>query len=105
MSVVRAERMGPTGSASSDWKTAAKRVMPSTISSKTTSAWLIPTCGRAIVGTLSIFTTSAGRDAVAGSIGRPVSGARTAGTVVVVDGSTVVDGRRSDVELAARRGV
>ena len=33
-----------------DWKTAENRVMPSTISSKTTSAWLIPTCGRAIVG-------------------------------------------------------
>ena len=30
---VRAERMGPTGAASIDWKTVKKRVMPSTISS------------------------------------------------------------------------
>ena len=32
-SVVRAERIGPTGSASVEWKTAKKRVIPSTISS------------------------------------------------------------------------
>lgn len=32
-SVVRAERMGPTGSEGAEWKTANKRVIPSTISS------------------------------------------------------------------------
>ena len=32
-SVERAERMGPTGPASVDWKIVKKRVMPSTISS------------------------------------------------------------------------
>jgi hypothetical protein len=39
---------------------------------------------------LSIFTTSAGRAAVASSVGSPVSGANTGGNVVVV-GFTVVD--------------
>src|SRR6476646_10635165 len=86
MSLVRADRIGPTGSACDDWKTAANRVMPSTISSKTTSAWLMPTCGRAIVGKLSIFTTSAGRAAavvvVAGSVVE---------VEVDVDGSAVVE--------------
>src|SRR5581483_8465934 len=64
MSVDRAERIGPTGSDGVEWNTAAKRVKPpSTISSKTTSASLMPSWGRAPLGTsptLSIFTTSAG---------------------------------------------
>ena len=64
MSVDRADRTGPTGSDGVEWKTAAKRVKPpSTISSKTTSASLMPICGRAPLGmspTLSIFTTRAG---------------------------------------------
>jgi len=72
-SVVRAERMGPTGVESPDWKTAKNRVMPSTSSSYTTSAWLSPVCGRASAW-LSILTTSAGRFCVAGSVtGRPVN--------------------------------
>ncbi len=100
MSLVRAERIGPTGSACEDWKTAANRVIPSTISSKTTSAWLMPTCGRAIVGKLSIFTTSAGRAAVAASVGKPVSGATTWGAAVVVVAGSVVD-VDADVEGSA----
>ena len=45
---MRPERIGPTGSASWLWNTAAKRVKPSsTISSNTMSAWLSPVCGRA----------------------------------------------------------
>src|SRR2546421_11660726 len=75
MSVVRAERTGPTGFDSSEWNRAAKRVMPpSTPSSKTTSAWLRPIWGRAF-GALSILTTRTGRRARTMSIGRPVSGA------------------------------
>ena len=64
---------GPTGVESADWNTAKNRVMPSTSSSYTTSAWLSPVCGRASAW-LSIFTTSAGRFCVAGSVtGRPVN--------------------------------
>src|SRR5688572_7504018 len=75
MSVVRADRTGPTGFDPSEWNRAAKRVMPpSTPSSKTTSAWLRPIWGRAL-GALSIFTTRTGRLARTMSIGRPVSGA------------------------------
>ena len=63
MSVVRADRTGPTGFESSEWNRAAKRVMPpSTPSSKTTSAWLRPIWGRAL-GALSILTTRTGRRA------------------------------------------
>src|SRR5256885_17245089 len=75
MSVLRAERTGPTGFDSSEWNRAAKRVMPpSTPSSKTTAAWLRPIWGRAF-GALSILTTRTGRRARAMSIGSPVSGA------------------------------
>ena len=60
MSVDRAERIGPTGSAGVEWYTAGERVKPpSTCSSKTTSASLMPTWGRA-EPTLSILTTRAG---------------------------------------------
>src|SRR5687768_2602942 len=73
MSVVRADRTGPTGFDPSEWNRAAKRVMPpSTPSSKTTSAWLRPIWGRAS-GALSIFTTRTGRLARPMSIGSPVS--------------------------------
>ncbi len=48
--------------------------MPSTSSSNTMSAWLMPVWGRAH-GLLSILTTMAGCRLVAGlAIGRPVSG-------------------------------
>src|SRR5882724_291896 len=74
MSVERADRTGPTGFDSSEWNSAANRVMPpSTPSSKTTSAWFSPIWGRAF-GALSIFTTSTGRFEATMSIGRPVSG-------------------------------
>ena len=63
----RPDRIGPTGSASWVWNTAAKRVsVPSTISSKTMSALLRPVCGGPR-GWLSILTTSAGRS---GALGR-----------------------------------
>ncbi len=94
--MVRAERTGPTGSASMDWNTDANRVtLPSTISSKTTSAELMPTCGRppwpCAGSALSIFTTSAGRAAFAGSsTGSPVSGKTGPGAAVVVVASVVV---------------
>src|SRR3954470_20542395 len=94
-SVVRAERIGPTGAASVEWNTAAKRVMPSTISSYTMSAWFRPACGLAS-GWLSIFTISTGLVASDASAGKPVRGATTGATVVVgagavVLGATVVD--------------
>src|SRR5579884_2100516 len=74
MSVERADRTGPTGFESSEWKRAANRVIPpSTPSSKTTSAWLSPIWGRAF-GALSIFTTRTGRLDRRMSIGSPVSG-------------------------------
>src|SRR5438132_10499464 len=74
MSVERADRTGPTGFDSSEWNSAANRVMPpSTPSSKTTSAWLRPIWGRAL-GALSIFTTRTGRRAAAASIPTPVRG-------------------------------
>src|SRR5262249_15602189 len=85
-----------TGSESVDWNTAARRVtLPSTISSYTTSAWLSPSCGRASLprppSALSIFTTSAGRLAVAGSFtGRPGKG-DTAGAAAVGVVPSVVD--------------
>ena len=98
---VRPDRIGPTGSASWDWNTAAKRVrLPSTISSNTMSASLKPACGRA-AGSLSILTTSAGRWMISSAVltGTPVSGIRiTTGTVVVVVVDVVVD----VVVLAAR---
>src|SRR5581483_10967933 len=95
-SVLRAERIGPTGSASVEWNTAASRVtLPSTFSSYTTSAWFRPSCGRAEFepepSALSIFTTSAGRASFAGSsTGRPVSGYTGGGAVVVVTDDVVV---------------
>src|SRR5256885_11427275 len=74
MSVERADRTGPTGFDSSEWNSAANRVIPpSTPSSKTTSAWLRPIWGRAL-GALSIFTTRTGRRTAAASMGRPVRG-------------------------------
>ena len=80
MSVERAERIGPTSGMSWEWKMAASRVMPpSTPSSTMTSAWLMPSWGRPF-GALSIFTISAGRATLAGSvIASPVSGAPAAG--------------------------
>src|SRR5688500_9721874 len=95
MSVVRAERTGPTGFDSSEWNSAANRVIPpSTPSSKTTSAWMRPIWGRAR-GALSIFTTRTGRFDRLMSIGRPVSGdaavvgaAGTWGRVVTTAGGT-----------------
>ncbi len=48
MSCLRPLRIGPTGSLSLVWNTAAKRVSISTFSSYTTSAWFNPHCGRAL---------------------------------------------------------
>src|SRR5438132_4938176 len=74
MSVERAERTGPTEPGASDWNTAARRVMPpSTCSSKTMSAWLIPAWGRAR-GPLSILTTRAGRAGRPSGPANPVRG-------------------------------
>src|SRR5205807_4702685 len=88
MSVDRADRTGPTDGASLEWKSVAKRVTPpSTPSSTTMSASLMPAWGRAF-GALSIFTTSAARAGAAGPDGRPVNGSAlgsTGGLVVVVD--------------------
>jgi hypothetical protein len=79
----RTDRTGPTLSASVDWNTTTKRVMPSVYSSKTTSALSMPPWGRA-AALLSIFTVTAGRAAAAGSVtGLPVSG-KTGGRVVDV---------------------
>src|SRR3954464_6213384 len=93
MSVVRTERMGPTGLASLDWNTAASLVIPpSTISSNTTSASVRLAWGRASLA-LSSFTMSATRSALAvSSIGKPVSGATGAvgAAVVVVVGCVAV---------------
>src|SRR5512143_1207027 len=98
MSVERADRTGPTGVASVDWNTAASLVMPpSTSSSNTTSASLIPLCGRAALE-LSILTTSATRLVLVGSgASTPVSG-NTGGAVVVV----VVGGRAGTVLVVGR---
>src|SRR5439155_14430574 len=82
-SVGRAERTGPIGAASVDWKIAMSRVeLFSTSSSYTTSAWLMPDCGCASA-TLSIFTAKAGRVMVAGSPAMPVSGETGVGATVV----------------------
>src|SRR5688572_9250839 len=97
MSVVRADRTGPTGFDSSEWNSAANRVIPpSTPSSKTTSAWLRPIWGRAM-GALSIFTTRTGRFERLMSIGRPVRGdaavvgaAGTSGRVVTTVGGAIL---------------
>src|SRR5437879_9886700 len=74
-SVGRTDRRGPTGSVSVDWKMAAKRVSPpSMTSSYTTSAACSPDWGRAGCS-FSILTTSAGRAArPASSTGMPVRG-------------------------------
>src|SRR4051794_4972667 len=91
-SCVRLDRIGPTGSATLLWKTAANRVRCSTFSSKTMSASLSPLCGRAS-GWLSILTTIAGRAAATGSVtGRRVSGYVGPGMVVVVTASVVGTG-------------
>src|SRR5579864_7434085 len=98
MSVDRADRTGSTGE-SVDWNTDARRVIPpSTISSTTMSALLMPACGRAL-GALSIFTIKAGRSSVAGVPGSPVRGE--------MPGGTVVDGDDDDevVDLDAAAGV
>ncbi len=110
MSDVRADRTGPTGAASVEWKTAMSRVTaPSTRSSYTMSAWLIPACGRASGSALSIFTTSAGLAASAGSgMGTPESGqvggggggGVVGGAVVVVVGAVVVVSGAADSEEA-----
>src|SRR5947209_6867865 len=87
----RADRIGPTRSASSDWNTANRRVWPpSTSSSYTRSAWFRPDCGKAPL-TLSILTDSAGRPALLAA-GNPVSGYRGggAGAEVVVGADVVV---------------
>src|SRR5581483_10559239 len=87
MSVERAYRTGPTGFDSSEWHSAANRVIPpSTPSSNTTSAWLRPIWGRAL-GALSIFTTRTGRLDRRMSIGSPVSG-----DVAVVGGAGTAGG-------------
>ena len=90
-----------------DWNTAMNRVMPSTSSSMTMSAWLRPIWGRAVssqVGPseLSILSISAGRLAAASSAtGRPVSGAGGPGArVMVVVESTVVDDSDAEDEAA-----
>ncbi len=91
-SCVRPDRIGPTGLALALWKTAAKRVPTSTISSNTTSAAFKPLCGRA-AGLLSILTTSAGRSGgtCPYASGWPVSVILgITGSVVVVGGSVVV---------------
>src|SRR4051794_8368047 len=83
-SVGRADRTGPIGAASVDWNSAIRRVeLFSTISSYTTSAWLMPDCGCASF-TLSIFTASTGRGTVAGSPTTPVRGAAGGGGAVVL---------------------
>src|SRR3954465_3876219 len=94
--VGRAERTGPIGPASVDWKIAINRVDAfSTSSSYTTSAWLMPDCGCAS-GTLSIFTTSAGLVTVLGSPSTPVNGATGGGAgavvLVVVDDGALLEG-------------
>src|SRR5690349_14987516 len=94
MSVERAERTGPTDGESLDWKMVKKRVTPpSTPSSTTMSASLMPAWGRAL-GALSIFTTRADR-AGTGAPATPVSGAApaaTGGAVLDEDaGAAVVD--------------
>ncbi len=50
----------------------------------------MPTCGRALGSTLSIFTTRAGRPIRAGSPGIPSNGAAGTGAVVVVASVVVV---------------
>src|SRR5436190_8343627 len=93
MSVDRAERIGPTGLASDDWYTAARRVMPpSTCSSKTVSASISPAWGRAS-GALSSLMMRATRASTAGSAtGMPVSGAVGAAGGAVVVGTSLVGG-------------
>src|ERR1039458_3315545 len=94
-SVRRTDRTGPTFVGRFELKMAASRVMPpSTISSYTTSASLMPYCGCAC-GVLSILIVSAERRFVtAVGSGRPVNAAtRRCGTgvvVVVVDVVVVV---------------
>src|SRR5438874_1408352 len=101
MSVVRADRTGPTTSASEEWKTVKNRVTPSsTFSSTTMSAELIPVGGRAL-GALSILTTSAGRVRLAASSTcRSVRGhAPGPGSATPGAGAAVVVGRRVDVDV------
>src|SRR3954469_9203062 len=88
----RAERIGPTGSTSCEWKVTNRRVWPpSTSSSHTMSAWLSPDCGNA-PSTLSIFTESAPRCGGPLGIGSPVNGyVGIGGTVVVVLGAALDD--------------
>src|SRR6266550_3490845 len=71
----RTLRTAPTSVASCEWKYAASRVMfPSTSSSTTMSAWLMPWCGRP-AGALSSFTASARRvTGLLAVVGMPVSG-------------------------------
>ena len=96
MSVVRADRTGPTSAASFEWKMVKKRVTPSsTFSSTTMSAELIPVGGRAL-GALSILTTSAGRFRLAASSTcRSVNGhASEPGSATPGAGAAVGVGRR-----------
>src|ERR1700677_3626946 len=92
-SVRRTERTGPTILGTRELKIAASRVMPpSTISSYTTSASLMPYCGIAS-GVLSILIVSAERSFRRRfGYGSPVSGATepVGFVVVVVDGTVVV---------------
>src|SRR2546428_261854 len=99
MSVERADRTGPTGFDSSEWNSAANRVIPpSTPSSKTTSAWFSPIWGRAL-GALSIFTTRTGRFDRTMSIGRPVRG-----DAAIVGGAGTAGGGPARPDPGARRG-
>src|SRR5262245_23868710 len=73
-SLVLADRTGPMRSGMLVWKTATKRVMPSTFSSKTRSASARFHWGGAPTA-LSILTASAARDVIVWSAGSPVSAA------------------------------
>src|ERR671934_1817698 len=73
-SLKRTLRTAPIVAGSCEWKYAARRVMyPSTRSSTTMSAWLIPQWGRA-VGALSILTARTRRLASVLPIAIPLSG-------------------------------
>src|SRR3954454_24117233 len=87
MSVERADRTGPTGLETFDWKMAARRVMPpSTSSSTTMSASFSPIWGRAALE-LSILTIRATRlSRAASEVSTPVSGNTGGAVVVVVEG-------------------
>ena len=100
MSLMRAERIGPTTSGMFELNTAAIRVRPhSTSSTYTMSAWVRPAwgCARPVLGILMTIT------GLATQFGRPVNGDRS-GDVTAGVGEVAAEEALGELDVAATDG-